>query len=150
VVSAVANGRTPGVLKDFVSVKGIGTTFIPKSSHMVSRQHWLVHGKKIKGTLVIDGGAETALIKAKTSLLPVGVKEFTGRFDKGDSVSVKNEAGDEIARGLVEYSSDNLKRILGLKSSQVEKVLGGEYVDEVIHRDNLVLMERSARGGQGA
>lgn len=150
VVAAIVSGRTAGVIGAYLSAGKVGTTFTPKASHMESRKHWLVHGKAIKGTLVIDGGAESALIKSNKSLLPVGVKSYAGKFDKGDSVAIKNEAGQEVARGLVEYSSDNLKRIMGLKSSQVEEVLGSEYVDEVVHRDNLVILEHSASMEKGA
>jgi glutamate 5-kinase len=85
------------------------------------------------------------LIKGNKSLLPVGVKEIKGKFDVGEAVSVKNEAGMDIARGLVNFSSENLKKIIGLKTVQVEEVLGGEYVDEVIHRDNLVLIEKELK-----
>jgi glutamate 5-kinase len=94
---------------------------------------------------VIDGGAETALIKNNKSLLPVGVKEVSGKFIIGDVVSVKNEAGTEVARGQTNITSENLKKIAGLRSKQVEEVLGAEYVDDVINKDNLVLMERKAR-----
>jgi glutamate 5-kinase len=145
VVTAIANGRTSGVIAEIISGKKTGTIFIPRVSRMESRKRWLAHGLPVKGALIIDGGAETALIKGNKSLLPVGVKEIKGKFDVGEAVSVKNEAGMDIARGLVNFSSENLKKIIGLKSIQVEEVLGGEYVDEVIHRDNLVLMEKEMK-----
>jgi glutamate 5-kinase len=94
---------------------------------------------------VIDGGAETALIKGNKSLLPVGIKEAAGKFDVGEAVSIKNENGLEIARGLANYGSDSLKRIIGLRSDKISEVLGAEYTGEVIHRDNLVLMEKEPK-----
>lgn len=145
VVTAIANGRTPGMLEKFFSTGNVGTIFAPKVSRMESRKRWLAHGLPVKGTLVIDGGAETALIKGNKSLLAVGVKKISGKFEPGEAVSVKNENDIEIARGLVTFSSENLKKILGLKTAQVEEALGGEYVDEVIHRDNLVLIEKELK-----
>lgn len=141
IVTAIASGSKTGVLDQFISTGKAGTTFIPKVSRLESRKRWLAHGLPIKGTLVIDGGAETALIKGNKSLLPVGIKEAAGKFDIGEAVSIKNENGIEIARGLANYASDNLKRIIGLRSDKISEVLGIEYAGEVIHRDNLVLME---------
>jgi glutamate 5-kinase len=149
VEAAIANGRTPGVLDKIIAGGKVGTIFKSKISHLESRKRWLAHGLKVKGTLVIDGGAETALIKGNKSLLPVGIREIAGKFDLGEAVSVKNESGLEVARGLVNYSSENLKKITGLRSDKISEVLGIEYVDEVIHRDNLVLMEKPSIGGQG-
>ncbi len=148
VMTAIASGRNAGVIEAFASTGKAGTVFTPKVAKLESKKRWLVHGSRIKGTLVIDGGAETALIKGNKSLLPVGIRNISGKFDKGDSVSIKNEAGMEIARGLSDFSSDNLKKIIGLRSEQVEEVLGGEYVDEVIHRDNLVLITRELKSEQ--
>ena len=145
VVTAIGNGRTDGVMAEIIAGKKIGTIFAPKVSRMESRKRWLAHGLPVKGTLVIDGGAETALIKGNKSLLPVGIKDVTGKFDLGEAVSIKNENGLEIARGLVNYSSDNLRKITGLRSDKVSEVLGIEYVDEVIHRDNLVLIEKELK-----
>lgn len=145
IVTAIANGRKPGVLDIFTKTGKIGTTFIPKASHMESRKRWIAHGPSIKGTLVIDGGAEGALIKEKKSLLPVGIKGVSGKFDVGETVSIKNEAGLEIARGLVNYSNEDLKKITGLHTKDIAEVLGVETVQEVIHRDNLVLIEKELR-----
>jgi len=145
VVMAIGNGRKENVMTDIVSGKKTGTLFTPKGAHMESRKRWIAQGPSIKGTIVIDGGAEGAIIKESKSLLPVGIKEMSGKFDVGDSVSIKNEAGLEIGRGLVNYSSDNLRQIIGLRSDKVSEVLGIEYVNEVIHRDNLVLIEKELR-----
>jgi glutamate 5-kinase len=144
VVMAIGNGRKENVMADIISGKKTGTLFTPKGAHMESRKRWIAQGPSIKGTIVIDGGAEGAIIKENKSLLPVGIKEISGKFDVGDSVSIKNETGLEIGRGLVNYSSDNLKQIIGLRSEKVSEVLGIEYVNEVIHRDNLVLIEKPA------
>jgi glutamate 5-kinase len=145
VLTAIASGRKAGVIEAFASTGKAGTIFPPKNTKIESRKRWLVHGTKIKGTLVIDGGAETALIKGNKSLLPVGIKSISGKFETGDAVSIQNEAGIEVARGLVNFSSEDLKRIIGLRSQEVEKVLGGEYVDDVIHKDNLVVTTKELK-----
>lgn len=144
VTAVIASGRKDGVISQIVAGKKIGTLFPPKTDPMESRKRWLAHGLKIKGTMMIDGGAETALIKGNKSLLPVGVKNVEGSFEAGDSVSVKNDAGTEIARGLTNYSSEKIKKFMGMKSGEAEKEFG-ESLNEVIHRDNLVLMTKELK-----
>ncbi|MBW2593303.1 MAG: glutamate 5-kinase, partial [Deltaproteobacteria bacterium] len=94
--------------------------------------------KSPKGKLVIDKGAEKALLENGKSLLPSGIKAIHDRFNRGNAVILINEDAREVAVGLVNYSSDELNRILGVRTSQIESLLGYKHDDEVIHRDNLV------------
>lgn len=115
------------------------TWFVATASALQSRKRWIAGTLQPIGHLVVDEGAATALSKGK-SLLPAGVKKVEGSFMRGDTVSVVGTSGREIARGLVAYDAGDAARILGLKSSEIEKALGFRGRDELIHRDDLVLM----------
>jgi len=97
----------------------------------------------VRGTLSIDAGAAAALLRGG-SLLPVGLVEVSGSFDRGDAVQVLDAAGDEVARGIAAYSATDLSRLLRRKSEEIEGLLGYRYGDEVIHRNDLVLAPRAA------
>jgi len=126
---AIINSRKDGLIKKIAAGEKAGTTFIPKVSKPESRKRWLAHGLKTEGTVVVDSGAELALIKKNTSLLPVGIKSFKGKFAAGALVSITDESNKEIARGLTAMSSEELKKSLGKKG-----------VGEAIHRDDLVIL----------
>ncbi len=115
------------------------TWFLANASALQSRKRWIAGTLQPIGHLVVDEGAATALAKGK-SLLPAGVKAVKGNFMRGDTVSIMTTQGREIARGLIAYDAGDAQRILGLKSSEIEKVLGFRGRDELIHRDDLVLM----------
>ncbi len=136
----IAHGRHSGIIKEIAEGKRIGTYIHPKISKLESRKRWLAHGLPIKGTLVIDGGAESALTKSGRSLLSVGILDVKGKFETGDSVSIVDESGKEIARGLVNYSKEELDKIKGLKSDKIQEILGYPGIPEVVHRDNLVVL----------
>ncbi|OQY02827.1 MAG: glutamate 5-kinase [Desulfobacteraceae bacterium 4572_123] len=135
----IANGLKPGILKDIFSGKEVGTFFPPNQKALGSKKHWIAFTKSPKGKLVIDKGAEKALLENGKSLLPSGIKAVRGRFDRGNSVVLLNESDRELAVGLVNYNSDELNRIQGVRTSRIEFLLGYKHNDEVIHRDNLVL-----------
>ena len=126
---AIVNGRKPGLLQAVTSGEKVGTLFYPHTSKLESRKRWLAHGLKMEGSIVIDGGAESALIKNGKSLLPVGIKSIRGKFSAGALVSILDENEKEIARGLVNFSSDELSGFLNKKG-----------VGEAVHRDNLVIL----------
>jgi glutamate 5-kinase len=107
----------------------VGTLFYPRVSRLESRKRWLAHGLEKEGTIIIDPGAESALIKKNTSLLPVGIKSIKGKFQAGALVAIADETEKEIARGLVNLSSEELTKVLGKKG-----------VGEAVHRDNLVIL----------
>jgi len=122
------------------SGKKCGTRFLPKVSRLESRKRWLAHGLPRKGILTIDGGAETAITRKGGSLLAVGVLRADGEFSAGDAVSVVDESGKEVARGLINNSRDDIDRIKGLKTDAVAEVLGDRSAAEVVHRDNMVIL----------
>jgi glutamate 5-kinase len=136
----LANGRKSGVLKEIVKGKNPGTVFRGAICGVSHKKRWIVYGLKPQGNIVVDAGAVNALMKKNSSLLPVGIKKVTGSFKSGDPVDCRDEKGKVLARGLVNYSSSDINKIMGRKSSEIEKVLGHKYYDEVIHKDNLVII----------
>lgn len=135
----IASGDDPDVLLRVAAGERIGTRFPPKTSHMESRKRWIL-AEPPQGTVWIDAGAVQALVERGKSLLPVGVTAVEGRFERGETVRVLDPSGREIARGIANYSAESLQRIQGLHSDEIEAVLGYEYGEEVIHRDDLVML----------
>lgn len=135
----IANGLKPGILKKIFMGQEVGTLFMPQEVALRGRKHWIVFTKSPKGEIIIDRGAERALLKGGKSLLPSGIEEVRGRFSMGDSVVLLNEHNQELAVGMVNYHSGDIKKIMGLKSTEIESRLGYKHDDEVIHRDNLVI-----------
>ncbi len=126
------------------------TWFVPTSNPVAARKQWIAGTLKPAGAIAIDAGALQALLSGK-SLLPAGVTRAVGRFERGDTVSVLAPDGREIARGIVAYSDSDAARILGKKSSEIEALLGFRGRDEMIHRDDLVLLLTESRvAGSGA
>jgi glutamate 5-kinase len=138
--TVVACGTKREVLHQILKGKEIGTLILPKVETLSSRKHWIVFNLKPKGDVVVDEGAKKAIVQKGKSLLPSGVLEVRGAFDRGDSVSCLGPRGKEFARGLVNYNAQELDKIKGLQSEQIEKALGYKYSDEVIHRDDLVVL----------
>jgi glutamate 5-kinase len=123
---------------------GSHTWFLPSSTPLAARKQWIAGTLQPSGQLVIDAGAEKAL-REGGSLLPVGVNSVAGQFSRGDAVVIVSAAGKEIARGLVVYDSGEAGLIAGRHSSDIAELLGYQRRDEIIHRDNLVLMNVAAR-----
>lgn len=137
----LANGRHPEILSKIMDYDNVGTLFIPNKKKIASRKRWIGFTVRPKGRVYIDGGALSALQKKGKSLLPTGVVEIDGRFIKGDVVSIVDvDENKEIARGLVNYSDDEVRKVKGLRTSLIKKVLGYKPYDEIIHRDNIVLL----------
>ncbi|MDY7036155.1 MAG: glutamate 5-kinase [Thermodesulfobacteriota bacterium] len=139
VPTVVANGLKKGVLKKIFAGEDVGTLFLPQDVTICSRKHWIAFTRAHRGEIVIDRGAEEALIRHGKSLLPSGISEVLGRFGLGDSVVLRNIDNEELAVGMVNYNSVDIKKIKGLKSTEIESKLGFKHDDEVIHRDNLVI-----------
>ena len=139
VPTIIANGHKRDILKRIFMGEEVGTLFLPQDAALCSRKHWIAFTKSTKGEVVIDRGAQSALLFGGKSLLPSGIKEVRGTFGLGDSVILVNEDGEELAVGMVNYSSGEVRKIMGAKSSQIEPILGFKNDDEVIHRDNLVI-----------
>lgn len=138
--SFIGPGREKNILQQLFSGEMIGTFFLPKKERLKSRKHWIAYVLRPKGSLVIDQGAERAMKKYGKSLLPVGIVKVIGSFGVGDSVKIINENQEELAVGLINYSSADVNKIIGLSSEEIEPRLGFKDSDEVIHRDNCVLI----------
>jgi len=140
--SIIANGLKPNVLKDIFAGKVVGTLFLPEKSSLSSKKQWIAFTKSPKGKLIIDAGAENALLENGKSLLPSGIQEVRGKFVMGDSVTILNERNQNIAVGIVNYGSGDLLKIKGARTSEIASILGYRHDDEVIHRDNLILSSK--------
>ncbi len=138
--TVIAAGATPDVIGLVLSGNEIGTYFLPDIEPLLARKRWLAGQLQVKGQLILDSGAVKMLKHNGKSLLAVGVKWATGQFERGELVSCLDQNGMEIARGLVNYGSEEIQKIAGKSSVEFEKLLG--YADdlELIHRDNLVLI----------
>jgi glutamate 5-kinase len=143
VPTIIANGKRPGALSQIFSGMELGTLFLPARERIKGRKHWIAFTLKPSGEIVIDEGAKRAISSLGKSLLPAGVKEVHGEFELGELVRCVDENGVEVARGLTSYSSQEIRKIIGAKTSQIEKILGYKYSDEVIHRDDLVVILKS-------
>lgn len=134
----IANSDSENVIRRIMDGEDIGTLFIPREEKMQARKKWIAFGTVPQGQVLVDAGAEVALLQKGKSLLPSGVIAVEGDFDRGTVVAVANvDDKREIARGMVNYSSDEIRQIAGKKSSEIEKILQGKDYDEVIHRNNL-------------
>jgi len=138
--TVIASGREPEVLVRLAQGERIGTLLTARTAPIAARKQWLADHLTVSGCLRLDAGAVRALVRDGKSLLPIGVVEVTGEFARGEIVGCLDPGGREVARGLVNYSAEETRRILRRPSGEIESVLG--YVDEpeLIHRDNLVLL----------
>jgi len=138
--TVIVSGSIDNVLEQLISGENLGTFLIPDIAPLAARKQWLAGQLQIKGQLILDDGAVNSLRNAGKSLLSVGVKSVTGLFKRGDLVSCISSQGVEIARGLVNYNSEDSCKIAGKVSTEFERLLG--YADDVelIHRDNLVIL----------
>jgi len=146
-VTVVCNGRTGGVLERLIDGQQYGTLFAP-GERLKSRKHWLAFTAKTRGQIVIDSGAARALTHRGRSLLPAGISRVEGRFEVGDTVCCIDEEGREIARGLASYSSVDIQRLAGRPTKEISQVLGYTNGDEIIHRDDLVLVAEAGPVGR--
>jgi len=135
----ILNGRAPGALKSFFAGEEVGTYFLPGRDRMAAKKHWIAFTKKPRGKIFVDEGGKRALVEGGKSLLPSGINGVEGGFDRGDAVRLCDRDGNEFAKGVINYSLMELLQIMGKKTSEIEKILGYKYGDEVVHRDNLVL-----------
>jgi len=138
--SFIGPGRDKDVVKRLFAGETIGTFFLPQQEKLPSRKLWIAYTLRPKGYLVLDEGACKALTQGGRSLLPSGIREVQGKFGIGSPVHCLNEEGLAVAAGLVNYSSGDIEQIHGAQTSQIESILGHKDSDEVIHRDNLVLL----------
>jgi glutamate 5-kinase len=140
VPTIITNGHTPNVLHGVLSGEARCTHFKPAESALSHRKRWIAFGRTAQGTLKIDRGACDAIQTHGKSLLSAGITDSTGHFHVGDAVEIRGEDGGLIARALVNYSSEDLRKIMGHQSHEIATILGAKLYDEVVHRDNLVLI----------
>jgi glutamate 5-kinase len=138
----IARGDKPDILIGLLAGEKHGTYFVPKDKKLASRKCWIAYTLKPKGTLILDDGAAGAVMQNGKSLLPSGITGVEGDFGVGAAVRLKNSQQQRLGIGLVNYNANDIRAIMGLKTSQVKNRLGSKPYDEVIHRDNLVITER--------
>ena len=136
----IADGREREVLIRLARGEELGTFFPSRVDRMESRKRWMLAGLSLKGSIAVDAGASRALCEQGRSLLPAGVRDVEGDFQRGDAVAITDGDGRRIAYGIANYSAEEILRIRGLRSDRIEEVLGHHYGGEVVHRDNLVLL----------
>lgn len=139
-IAAIIGNGNDRTLLDVLKTPAAGTLFLPATQRLSSRRRWLAFTRHSSGALTIDKGAVSALVQRGKSLLPAGVKKVTGSFKVGDLVTLCDENGQEIAKGLANYSSTEIAALCGCRSSDITRILGAKSFDEVVHRDNLVLL----------
>lgn len=137
----VANGKTSSVLNQIFSGKEIGTIFLPGNEMLSGKKRWIGYATNILGKLIVNYGAKKAILEKESSLLPVGVVNVVNEFKKGEVVSILDENEKEIARGIVNYDSEDCKKIAGAHSDDIVKILGHKNYDAIITRDNITILE---------
>ncbi|MDD4601455.1 Glutamate 5-kinase [bioreactor metagenome] len=140
VTMLIASGGRDGVIRDIIGGDDIGTIFLAKQDRLQARKGWLAFGARIYGSVVIDEGCEKAIAGKGSSLLSAGIIAVEGNFEHGSTIRLVCVNGREIARGITNYSSADIKRIMGRHTDEIALVLGSKLYDEVIHRDNMVVL----------
>jgi glutamate 5-kinase len=141
VATALLSGRRPGALAALLAGEKVGTIFAAGRERLPARKGWLAAAARGKGVIVVDPGARRALVEQGRSLLPSGVRAVEGQFGVGDPVDIAVDPARPFARGLAGYGADEVRRIAGLKTSEIERALGYKYLDEIVHRDDMVVLE---------
>jgi glutamate 5-kinase len=137
---SIINGKKPGLLIPAVKGQHYGTFIRPCEDRISQKKGWIAYSSRSKGTIALDDGAVRAIKEGGKSLLPSGIITVEGNFEVGDSVYCITAKGRRVAKGLINYSADDLRKIQGKKTTEIEAVLGFKYSDEAIHRDNLVIL----------
>lgn len=133
------NGSRPAEIQNIFAGNPVGTVFLSNQPTVNHRKRWIAFGPQPSGKLIVDSGAEKALLEQGKSLLPSGLAGLVGDFEEGDLITIVNQNQVELARGLTNYGKDQLEKIKGHKSNEIEHILGFKNADEVVHRDNLVV-----------
>ncbi|MBK9518521.1 MAG: glutamate 5-kinase [Anaeromyxobacter sp.] len=143
VVTALLSGRRAGALPALLAGERLGTVFAPSAERLSGRDGWLTSAARGKGLILVDAGARRAIQEKGKSLLSPGVKGVVGQFGVGDPVELAVDPAHPFARGLAGYAADDVRRLAGKKTSEIEATLGFRYADEVIHRNDLVLLDEA-------
>ncbi len=141
----LANGKEPDILRRIFTGEEVGTLFFPETKRMPLKKRWLAYSTKVKGQIVVDDGARRAIAERNASLLSSGVVDSRGDFEAQEVVTIVSAEGEEIARGITHYGCEDLKKIAGLPSTEIAKTLGEKYFDEIVHREEMVLLSNKMR-----
>jgi glutamate 5-kinase len=144
--TVIARGREPGILAAVLRGDGVGTRFLPRPRRISGRKQWIAHAAPPRGALVVNPCARRALVVQRRSLLPVGVVRVEGQFQAGDTVSIRDESGAEFARGIVGCDHREAALVLGHRTDQIAGLIGRDDLQELVHRDNLVVIGASVLG----
>ena len=137
---AIASGREPDVLMRLSKRDSIGTLFPASGSKIESRKRWMLSGVSTRGEIVVDAGAVTALRERNRSLLPAGITEVLGMFERGDIISILDPQKERAACGIANYNSNDVDKIKGMRSARIAEVLEQQFGEEVVHRNNMVVL----------
>jgi len=148
VETIILNGYYPERIIDFYNHKEFKGTIFRAQRAVSGKKHWIAFVLQPRGRVIVDEGAVKAIVERKKSLLPAGVLGVEGDFEPGDAVEVVDEKGKVIAKGIAEFSSEELKLIKGKSTAEVRKIIGEDVPDEVIHRDKMVIMIYLLKGGK--
>jgi glutamate 5-kinase len=140
--TVIAYGRAPHILRRVLDGEDVGTFFLPAEARLKARKHWIAFTKKPCGRILLDDGAVAAILRHGRSLLPSGICGVEGHFSRGDAVSLCDAKGREIARGVTDYAMGEVQRIMGKKSTDIREILGYCYHEDVVHRDNMVIVDQ--------
>ena len=140
VTVVIADGREPDIIVRLAASETAGTRFLPATSKMESRKRWMLSGLSTRGRLIVDSGAALALRKQNCSLLPAGIKQIEGKFQRGDIVNICDPQGTCLVCGITNYSSADIDIIKGAHSGKIAALLGYDYGAEIVHRNNLVVL----------
>ncbi len=136
----IANGKEPFIIRKIFKGEEFGTMFLPQTEGLSDKKRWIGYATNIIGKVVVNEGAQKALVESEKSLLPIGMLDVINEFKKGDVVSILNSQGCEFARGIVNYDSDSCRKLVGSHSDDILKILGFKNYDAVITRDNITIL----------
>ena len=148
VPTVIASGKEPGLLSRVVGGEGVGSLFVPSGKRLTERKRWIAIRTRSRGSIAVDDGAKRALIERGASLLPAGIVEVEGEFGIGERVDLLHGHGQVFAVGLVSYSASEIRRMKGRQSEEFLEVLGYKYVEEIVHREDLVLLDPKNNTGE--
>jgi glutamate 5-kinase len=136
----IANGKIPYVINKIFSNEEIGTMFTPSGENLSGKKRWIGYATNIRGKLLVNNGAKKAILEKCTSLLPIGITEVVNDFKQGEVVAICDENGGEFARGMVNYNADECRKLIGVHSDNILKILGYKNYDTIITRDNITAL----------
>jgi len=149
VPTVIASGKEPGLLEEIVNGEEVGSLFVPGMKRLTERKRWIAIRTRSRGAIVVDDGAKNALVERGASLLPIGIVDVQGDFGIGARIDLLDGSGKAFAVGLVSYPASEIQRMKGRKSADFKNVLGYEYVEEIVHREDLVLLDPTGDNGAG-